>query len=232
MLDQGFCVQPPQTAARIPFSRQYPPQILRFVAIYARVRFSHQLFHAPRVFLIRLRRSCAGSPVAGRPDRSVRSAGNSLSKGDVHRGSTECSATRKTRRTRPRTPSSRPTSACATFDPSYRFYSWMYRILVNECLNANRGRRPEEPLDDDAAGDGTPFDDALAAERRDQIKPCAAPAHARVPHRRRAETFRRTVVRRNRRGTGDSGEDREVATLFRAPASRRAVARMERAREG
>ena len=57
----------------------------------------------------------------------------------------------------------------ASFDTSYRFYSWMYRILVNECLNVNRDRRPEEPLDDDAAGGGTPFDDALAAERRDQI---------------------------------------------------------------
>ena len=35
----------------------------------------------------------------------------------------------------------------ATFDSRYRFYSWMYRILVNECLNVNRDRRPEEPLD-------------------------------------------------------------------------------------
>ena len=57
----------------------------------------------------------------------------------------------------------------ATFDSSYRFYSWMYRILVNECLNVNRDRRPQEPLDADAAGSGTPFDNALAAERRDQI---------------------------------------------------------------
>src|SRR6188508_602812 len=48
----------------------------------------------------------------------------------------------------------------ASFDPSYRFYSWMYRILVNECLNVNRDRRPDDPLDDDAAGGGTPFDDA------------------------------------------------------------------------
>ena len=57
----------------------------------------------------------------------------------------------------------------ASFDTSYRFYSWMYRILVNECLNVRRDRRPEEPLDDDAAGTGTPFDNALAGERRDQI---------------------------------------------------------------
>lgn len=56
-----------------------------------------------------------------------------------------------------------------TFDTSYRFYSWMYRILVNECLNVNRDRRPEEPLDADVAGSGSPFDSTVAAERRMQI---------------------------------------------------------------
>ncbi len=25
-----------------------------------------------------------------------------------------------------------------TFDPAYRFFSWMYRILLNECFNAKR----------------------------------------------------------------------------------------------
>lgn len=31
-----------------------------------------------------------------------------------------------------------------TFDPAFRFFSWMYRILLNECLNAKRrtGRQP------------------------------------------------------------------------------------------
>jgi RNA polymerase sigma-70 factor, ECF subfamily len=57
----------------------------------------------------------------------------------------------------------------ATFDSRYRFYSWMYRILVNECLNVSRDRRSEEPLDPDAAGVGSPFDTALAAERVVQI---------------------------------------------------------------
>lgn len=57
-----------------------------------------------------------------------------------------------------------------TFDTKYRFYSWMYRILVNECLNANRDRRPEEALDDNAEGPGTPFDSALESERREQIQ--------------------------------------------------------------
>ena len=57
----------------------------------------------------------------------------------------------------------------ATFDSRYRFYSWMYRILVNECLNVSRDRRSEEPLDPDAAGAGSPFDTALASERVVQI---------------------------------------------------------------
>jgi RNA polymerase sigma-70 factor (ECF subfamily) len=57
----------------------------------------------------------------------------------------------------------------ATFDSRYRFYSWMYRILVNECLNVNRDRHTEEQLDADAAGAGSPFDSALASERVVQI---------------------------------------------------------------
>jgi len=57
----------------------------------------------------------------------------------------------------------------ASFDSRYRFYSWMYRILVNECLNVNRDRRFNEPLDADAAGVDSPFDAALAAERGLQI---------------------------------------------------------------
>jgi RNA polymerase sigma-70 factor, ECF subfamily len=58
----------------------------------------------------------------------------------------------------------------ATFDTNYRFFSWMYRILVNECLNANRDRKPEDPLGANAASVGNPFDRALEAERRDQIQ--------------------------------------------------------------
>jgi len=31
------------------------------------------------------------------------------------------------------------------YKPEYRFFSWIYRILTNECLNALRARRPQEP---------------------------------------------------------------------------------------
>jgi RNA polymerase sigma-70 factor, ECF subfamily len=58
----------------------------------------------------------------------------------------------------------------ASFDSQYRFYSWMYRILVNECLNLNRDRRPEDLLDEQTAGRGTPFDTTLESERREQIQ--------------------------------------------------------------
>src|SRR6478736_6530664 len=58
----------------------------------------------------------------------------------------------------------------ATFDPSYRFYSWMYRIIVNECLNVTRDRRPEDPLEIDVACEGDPFDTTLSTERHHQIE--------------------------------------------------------------
>ena len=58
----------------------------------------------------------------------------------------------------------------ATFDPTYRFFSWIYRILVNECLNVIRGRRPQEPLGSDLATAGTPFEAAAAQERRAQVE--------------------------------------------------------------
>ena len=35
----------------------------------------------------------------------------------------------------------------STFDPRYRFFSWIYKITVNECLNLINRRRRTEPLD-------------------------------------------------------------------------------------
>lgn len=36
-----------------------------------------------------------------------------------------------------------------TFDPSYRFYSWIFRIAINESLNHTQKRGRSEPLGDD-----------------------------------------------------------------------------------
>ena len=44
----------------------------------------------------------------------------------------------------------------SSFDPSYRFFSWMYRIVLNESLNARSRRRPVGPLDAGAGGSGQP----------------------------------------------------------------------------
>jgi RNA polymerase sigma-70 factor, ECF subfamily len=35
-----------------------------------------------------------------------------------------------------------------TCEPGRRFFSWIYRILVNDCLNTRRSRRPTAPLVD------------------------------------------------------------------------------------
>src|SRR5262245_48374007 len=34
-----------------------------------------------------------------------------------------------------------------TFDPARKFFSWIYRIAVNESLNLRRSRRVQEPLE-------------------------------------------------------------------------------------
>ena len=39
----------------------------------------------------------------------------------------------------------------ASFDPGRRFFSWIYRIAVNESLNFIRQRRPQQELDESLA---------------------------------------------------------------------------------
>ena len=53
----------------------------------------------------------------------------------------------------------------ATFDPSYRFFSWMYRIVVNESLNVRTRRVPTSTLDPDLPALGDPEDSARSSER-------------------------------------------------------------------
>lgn len=58
-----------------------------------------------------------------------------------------------------------------TFDPGRRFFSWIYRIVVNECLNVRRARRPGEPLADGlaAADAGSPEQIVENLERSESI---------------------------------------------------------------
>lgn len=64
-----------------------------------------------------------------------------------------------------------------TFDRQRRFFSWIYRILVNECLNNRRDRRPHEPLTPDLACVGSAADLLDASERRRRVQAaiCALP---------------------------------------------------------
>jgi RNA polymerase sigma-70 factor (ECF subfamily) len=57
----------------------------------------------------------------------------------------------------------------SSFDQQQRFFSWMYRILVNECLNARR-RPPLQRLDDDGAETGAAPDAVEARERRRDVR--------------------------------------------------------------
>ena len=49
-----------------------------------------------------------------------------------------------------------------TYNGRYRFFSWMYRILCNECLNTIRARHPQQPLTSEVAA----MPDPLAAFER------------------------------------------------------------------
>ena len=52
------------------------------------------------------------------------------------------------------------------YDPKYRFFSWIYRIAVNESLNMLRRNRREDALDDEVELPGTEtFQPGMAIER-------------------------------------------------------------------
>lgn len=58
------------------------------------------------------------------------------------------------------------------YDPRHRFFSWLYRILVNECLNERRRpslARRADPLEDDAV-QCSDRDLVEAAERRRAVQ--------------------------------------------------------------
>jgi RNA polymerase sigma-70 factor (ECF subfamily) len=60
------------------------------------------------------------------------------------------------------------------YDPKYKFFSWIYRIAVNESLNLVRRQRHEEELEDDldVAGDDSagPERQASAAQLARQLR--------------------------------------------------------------
>lgn len=57
-----------------------------------------------------------------------------------------------------------------TFDPRFRFFSWIYRILLNECLNAKRSRRVHDEPAAEPLTQSTAFDAVASAERRARVQ--------------------------------------------------------------
>jgi RNA polymerase sigma-70 factor (ECF subfamily) len=57
-----------------------------------------------------------------------------------------------------------------TYDPGRKFFSWIYRIAVNECLNAIRARMPTEELEFDMSVDGGALAAVEARELGDRVQ--------------------------------------------------------------
>lgn len=61
--------------------------------------------------------------------------------------------------------------ALPSFDRHRQFFSWICRILVNDCLNVLRARRPSQPLDESLADPpGDTADPVQAGELRRRVR--------------------------------------------------------------
>jgi RNA polymerase sigma-70 factor (ECF subfamily) len=67
------------------------------------------------------------------------------------------------------------------FDEDRRFFSWIYRILVNECLNLRRDRHALVDITDDLPGDRSPAEAFEHHETRQRVQAAilALPLHYR-----------------------------------------------------
>jgi len=63
------------------------------------------------------------------------------------------------------------------YDPRHKFFTWIYRILMNECLNTRRARRPTEPLPSEmlpAVDAGGPVETLVAEDRQRAVEAALA----------------------------------------------------------
>jgi len=92
-----------------------------------------------------------------------------------------------------------------TFDPSYRFFSWIYRIAVNQSLNLVGRRREQAPInEDEPAADQNPAEIFDSTEVRGQIKQALLELE---PH------YRTLIVLKHLEGFSY----REIGDLFEIP---------------
>jgi RNA polymerase sigma-70 factor (ECF subfamily) len=57
----------------------------------------------------------------------------------------------------------------SSFDPRYRFFSWVYRIVVNESLNVRARRHPAYPLKSEPVAFGGPEQAVLSRESSEGV---------------------------------------------------------------
>ena len=57
-----------------------------------------------------------------------------------------------------------------TYDPERRFFSWMYRILMNECLNLRRRPATEPLVDTETPSNSSGVEAVEAAERKRDVR--------------------------------------------------------------
>jgi len=62
----------------------------------------------------------------------------------------------------------------ATYDDKFKFFSWIYRILSNECLNQLRARRPQTVVTPAMAVADGPLEQLEAAERQRVVQQALA----------------------------------------------------------
>lgn len=57
-----------------------------------------------------------------------------------------------------------------SFDPEYRFFSWLYRIIVNQALNHIRGTDKVTTLSSTISNETTPHQKVVKAEDKNHVK--------------------------------------------------------------
>ena len=58
----------------------------------------------------------------------------------------------------------------SSFDPRYRFFSWVYRIVLNQSLNTRGRRRPADPLTVEPVAASGPEEAVQQRERQDGVQ--------------------------------------------------------------
>lgn len=59
-----------------------------------------------------------------------------------------------------------------TYKIEYKFYSWLYRIMINESLNKERGKRDYEEFQNQVVDENTPYQQMSEVERKSALMRC------------------------------------------------------------